>query len=140
MQVITKRLRATRANPPGMASSDGPRRDTYAALLQQFDDLMTAASAVGPVTRPLPLYYAVLQAGKAIAAAWIPGDDWPARGHGLIEDDTGDRQDVLHFRVKPSPVSKSGEQVPSGRWHKSSVPHGLRRVSNSGRCGQLSPN
>lgn len=112
MQVIANRLRATRANPPGMASSEGPRRDTYAAALQQFDDLMTAASVIGPVTRPLPFYYAVLQAGKAIAAAWTPGDGWSARGHGLAEDDTAERQDILHFRVKPSlPNKKWGTGV-----------------------------
>ena len=106
MQVIANRLRATRANPPGMASGEGPRRETYAAALQQFDDLMTAAAVIGPVSRPLPLYYAVLQAGKAIAAAWTPGDGWRAGGHGLAEDDSAGWQDILHFRVKPSPPSK----------------------------------
>lgn len=106
MQVIANRLRATRANPPGMAAGEGPRRDTYAAALQQFDDLMTAAAVIGPVSRPLPLYYAVLQAGKAIAAAWTPGDDWHAGGHGLAEDGSAEWQDILHFRVKPSSPSK----------------------------------
>ena len=84
-----------------MASPEGARRDTYAAALQQFDDLMTAAAVIGPVSRPLPLYCAVLQAGKAIAAAWTPGDDWHAGGHGLTEDDSAKWQDILHFRVKP---------------------------------------
>lgn len=89
-----------------MASGEGPRRDTYAAALQQFDDLMTAATVIGPVSRPLPLYYAVLQAGKAIAAAWTPGDGWPVGGHGLMEDDPVQWQDVLHFRVRPSRPTK----------------------------------
>lgn len=111
MQVIANRLRATRANPPGMAVGEGPRRDTYAAALQQFDDLMTAATMIGPVSRPLPLYYAVLQAGKAIAAAWTPGDGWHAGGHGLAEDDQAEWQDILHFRVKPSRSKKWGTGV-----------------------------
>ena len=110
MQIAT-RLRATRANPPGMASPEGPRRDTYAAALQQFDDLMTAAAVIGPVSRPLPLYYAVLQVGKAIAAAWTPGDDWSVRGHGLAEDDRAEWPDALHFRVKPTISQKSGTGV-----------------------------
>lgn len=76
--------------------------------MQQFDDLMTAATVIGPVSRPLPLYYAVLQAGKAIAAAWTPGDGWRAGGHGLAEDDPAEWQDILHFRVKPSRSKKWG--------------------------------
>jgi hypothetical protein len=109
MQGTERRLRATRANPPGLASAEGPRRETYGAALQQFDDLMAAAGAIGPVSRPLPLYYAVLQAGKAIAAAWTPGDGWSAGGHGLTEDwpakGTSEppawHDDILRFRVVP---------------------------------------
>jgi hypothetical protein len=87
------------------------RRETYGAALQQFDDLMTAAAAIGPVSRPLPLYYAVLQAGKAIAAAWAPGDTWRVEGHGLAEDRQAEWQDdILRFRVKPS-VTKRGPGV-----------------------------
>jgi hypothetical protein len=91
--------------PPGLAGSDQARRATYAAALQQFDDLMEAARVVGPVSRPLPLYYAVHQAGKAIAAAWTAGN-WRVVGHGLAQD-TAERYraawqaDVLQFRVKP---------------------------------------
>jgi hypothetical protein len=98
-----KRLRATRASPPGLASGAHDRRETYGAALQQFDDLINAASAVGPVTRPLPLYYAVHQAGKAIAAAWAEGE-WRATRHGLAQDyEEPDRwqDDILRFRVRP---------------------------------------
>src|SRR5262245_43808405 len=112
MQGTAKRLRATRANPPGRASDDGLRRGTYGAALQQFDDLITAAAAVGPVSRPLPRYYAVLQAGKAIAAAWRPDDTWRARGHGLSEDGQAEWQDdILRFRVKPSVTRRWGPGV-----------------------------
>jgi hypothetical protein len=97
-------LRATRATPPGLASGDADRQAMYGAALQQFDDLLAAARTIGPVSRPLPLYYAVHQAGKAIAAAWVPGEFRP-RGHGLAEDKVhGSNQwqdNVLLFRVKP---------------------------------------
>jgi YaaC-like Protein len=91
--------------PPGLAGSDHARRATYAAALQQFDDLMEASRVVGPVSRPLPLYYAVHQAGKAIAAAWT-ADDWRVGGHGLAQDRAEEYRaaweaDVLRFRVKP---------------------------------------
>src|SRR6266851_6255194 len=76
------RLRATRASPPGLACDDHDRRAIYGAALQQFDDLIAAAGAIGPVSRPLPLYYAVHQAGKAIVAAWVR-DEFRPRIHGL---------------------------------------------------------
>jgi len=103
MQPPDNRLRATRASPPGLASGDPDRRATYGAALQQFDDLVAAAGVIGPVSRPLPLYYAVHQAGKAIAAAWVEGE-WRATGHGLAQDyERPDewQDDILHFRVKP---------------------------------------
>ena len=102
------RLRPTRASPPGLAATDSDRKETYGAALQQFDELLLAASTVSPVSRPLPLYYAVLQAGKAIAAALAPGDlDWSktGHGHGLGEDRDAEaprwQASILAFRVVP---------------------------------------
>jgi hypothetical protein len=110
VQPSGNRLRATRAGPPGLASGDPDRRETYGAALQQFDDLIAAASAIGPVSRPLPLYYAVHQAGKAISAAWAEGE-WHTTSHGLAQDswqEDGDQEtpsgwqgDIRRFRVKP---------------------------------------
>jgi hypothetical protein len=100
------RLRATRASPPGLAATDNDRKETYGAALQQFDELLLAASTVSPISRPLPLYYAVLQAGKAIAAALAPGD-WSkiGHGHGLGEDRTVQasrwQASILTFRFIP---------------------------------------
>jgi hypothetical protein len=100
------RLRATRATPPGLAATDEKRKETYGAALQQFDELLVAASTVSPISRPLPLYYAVLQAGKAIAAALAPGD-WNkiGHGHGLGEDQNAQapswQASILAFRVVP---------------------------------------
>jgi hypothetical protein len=80
---------------PGTTPADLHRipdatKETYGAALQQFDELLLAASTVSPISRPLPLYYAVLQAGKALAAALAPGD-WSkiGHGHGLGEDQEG---------------------------------------------------
>jgi hypothetical protein len=99
------RLRATRASPPNLAGHDDKRRTTYTAALQQFDELMQAAAVTSAVTRPLPLYYAVHQAGKAIAAAWAEGE-WShiGHGHGLGQEKgvaSGWQSDVLQFRVQP---------------------------------------
>lgn len=99
----TAQLRATRSDPPGEAARNAERREVYSAALQQSEDLFDAAEAVSAFTRPLPLYYAVSQAGRAIAAAWLD-EGWRARGHGLAEDtDWSEWHDkgVLAFRVKP---------------------------------------
>lgn len=74
-------IRATRARPPAHASKD-ERRGTYGAALAQFDELMTAAAANSAAARPLPLFYALSQAGRAIAAARA-ADPWRLRMHGL---------------------------------------------------------
>ena len=78
------RLRAMRADPPGLASS-GARHDMFSAALQQFEELVVAATRIGPWSKPLPLYYALNQAGRAIAAAFS-NEPWRVHGHGLRLD------------------------------------------------------
>ena len=60
------RFRATRAAPPGMAAADEKRRALLSAALQQSEDLFEAAHAVGPLARPIPLFYAISQAGALL--------------------------------------------------------------------------
>jgi hypothetical protein len=43
---------------------------------------MGAATSVGYAARPLPLYYAISQASRAIAAAHAD-QPWKLKGHGL---------------------------------------------------------
>jgi hypothetical protein len=90
-------LRASRADPPGRATDDPPRRATYNAALQQFEELLGAARVVGPASRPLPLFYALSQAGRAIVAAY--GDQSVITGHGLAEDREVQPEDLLHRRI-----------------------------------------
>lgn len=52
---IWARLRATRAAPSDRAAVD-PRRSTYAADMEQFEELMKAAEQVRAPARPLPLF------------------------------------------------------------------------------------
>jgi YaaC-like Protein len=79
-------IRATRAAPPGSAVNDGERRAVYGSALAQFDELIEAAATAGPASRPLPLFYALSQAGRAIAAAHAEGI-WQLRTHGLTAPD-----------------------------------------------------
>lgn len=77
------RVRALRADPPGLAGQTDRRR-VFAAALEQFEQLLWAADASPPATAPLPLFYALSQAGRAIAAARHPDSDrWDYRGHGI---------------------------------------------------------
>lgn len=100
------KLRATRADPPSLAK--GERRPTYGAALTQFDELITAAEASGPASRGLPLFYALSQAGRAIAAAFLD-DPWRLRGHGLSAPD-------LAYDVLDVPVEVAGSQNRDGTW------------------------
>jgi hypothetical protein len=78
------KIRAMRAMPPSRAGSDDEPRAVFSSALGQFDELLDAAAAVGPASRPLPLYYALNQAGRAIAAALLQhGRPWQPRLHGL---------------------------------------------------------
>jgi hypothetical protein len=97
------RIRALRACPSGRAHNDEKRRRVFAAALGQFDELLTASAAVGPATRPLPLYYPLNQAGRAIAAAHQQADrPWEPRSHGLTIGDP-DSKFLWDTTITPSP-------------------------------------
>ena len=90
-------IQATRASPPGYAHDDEERRAIYGAALAQFDELISAAAAVGPASRPLPLFYALSQAGRAISAAHATGL-WALGSHGLEAPELD--QPLLEVKVK----------------------------------------
>jgi hypothetical protein len=84
----------SRSQPPGLADDGGRRASLYRAAIQQFEDLITAASSTSPAASPLPLYYALNQAGRAVLAVRETNDDVVfalSEVHGL----TIHRQDVL---------------------------------------------
>jgi hypothetical protein len=91
-------LRGSRARPPHRAGEDPFRSALYGASLEQFEQLLKAADAVGPAARPLPLFYALSQAGRAIVAA--RGEEPEIGGHGLAEDrQVPEPESLLHRRV-----------------------------------------
>lgn len=81
-QATWQEIRALRAAPTGKAAGDSDRRRTFVASLRQAQELAEGASAAGYATKPLPLFYALSQAGRAIAAARL-SDPWQLAGHGL---------------------------------------------------------
>jgi hypothetical protein len=100
---IARNLRATRADPPGLAAEDDYRRALYGASLEQFEQLLKAAENVDAAARPLPLFYALSQAGRAIVAAH--GENPDIDGHGLAEDRDSAPDDILQRRIKRTPKS-----------------------------------
>jgi len=77
----------------------------YSASLQQFEELTQAASTAGHASRALPLFYAVSQAGRAIAAAWAD-EPWTLSSHGL-KHRLG--ESPLRSTIRPDFVTKDGK-------------------------------
>jgi hypothetical protein len=75
-------IRGLRSDPPGLAA-EPERRGVFAAALQQAEEFFDAACETGYATKPVALFYALSQAGRAIAAAWGQEDRWELAGHGL---------------------------------------------------------
>lgn len=74
-------LRALRGDPPGLAGTDPERRAVFAAALEQAEQFLRAASGRAYATKPVLLFYALSQSGRAICAARA-GEPWRIHGHG----------------------------------------------------------
>jgi hypothetical protein len=70
--------------------------------MHQFEELMRAAESVDYAARPLPLFYAISQAGRAITAAHAE-EPWELSGHGLKHTN---EQTPLRSLVRPDPGPK----------------------------------
>jgi hypothetical protein len=77
-------LRALRYDPPGYAKQ-GARRTTFQSALEQCEQFLAAARDAGYATRPVQLFYALSQAGRALVAASprIGNQAWRVSRHGL---------------------------------------------------------
>jgi hypothetical protein len=96
-------IRASRALPPSRVLQGEGRSRVYSAALEQFDQLMTGARAVGTATRPLLLFYALSQAGRAVTAARA-ADRWRLQSHGLSAPQLANPELLdIQIKVKPSP-------------------------------------
>lgn len=108
------RIRALRSRPPGLAARDEERRSVFGAALQQSEELFGAAAAVSEAAKPLPLFYGVSQAGRAIAAAHNRTSGWKITSHGLVVRVEGD--DLRSTVVTPRP-DKNGSDAYSSVAH-----------------------
>lgn len=91
------------------AAGDDERRQVFSAALGQFDELLDAAAAAGPASRPLPLYYALNQATTAIAAALQqPDRAWRPGSHGLNVG-APDPRWLGQTKIRSQPAKRQGE-------------------------------
>lgn len=84
------------------ADVEEARTRVFQAALTQAEELWVAASASGAASRPLPLFYCLSQAGRAMCAAWtdVVGH-WQPKSHGLTSADPAGG-DVASLRVSVS--------------------------------------
>lgn len=117
-------IRETRSARPGAAAHDDDRAAVYGAALQQFEELMSAAASLNYASRPLPLFYAISQAGRAIAAAWAD-DPWRLTAHGLKFTFKGS---PLRSTVRPDPRKDGSDSFSR-----------IAKVVHSGEVGLTAP-
>lgn len=84
------RHRRSHLHETSLLGKSSSRRKTFAAAMQQFEEQMHAAKVVSAFTRPINLYYGLVQAGQAISAAHAPGQ-WSFDKHGLKLLETDER-------------------------------------------------
>jgi hypothetical protein len=99
--VSWRAIRGLRADPPGNAG--GNRQPTFTTALEQAEQLFTAAASTGPAARPLPLFYGVSQAGRALVSARNSSERWTYRGHGISEAASANQNNgtVADFHIEP---------------------------------------
>lgn len=121
MRQIRLHLRSSLASPPGRAGQIGRRQATYVACILQFEQLVDAARSISSHARPLPLYYAAMQASRALVASF--GEAPHTRGYGLAQANRTIPDDVMQFHVttanKPSLFQElcviTHSDLPAGR-------------------------
>ncbi|GAA2524357.1 YaaC family protein [Streptomyces longisporus] len=92
------RYRRTSLIEKTLLKESSARRKSFSAALQQFEEQIEAARIVTSATRPINLYYGLVQAGLAITAAHTPGN-WSFSKHGLKVLDM--QPDLPNITVRP---------------------------------------
>ncbi|WP_438818952.1 YaaC family protein [Streptomyces hilarionis] len=82
---VWRELRGLRTGVAGPVRATAERRAVFVAALEQAQQFTEAAETAGPATRPVQIFYALSQFGRAIAAAsgLLGQDGWRLKGHGI---------------------------------------------------------
>lgn len=101
-ETVWRHLRSLRHQPPRLAVR-GARRDTFTAALQQSEDLFRSAATVDFSSRPILLFYALSQAGRAVAAVASSAttqNQWKLDGHGITVTNLSNEPSLVRLEVK----------------------------------------
>lgn len=117
-------------SPVGRAASDPSRKRTFRAALRQAEELAQAAEVVTYAVKPIQLFYALSQAGRALAAAAAP-HPWTLRSHGLEFRSAG--MNVLTAMVDPG----DGTDGPKGAFQVVTTAAGSAGLAGKAEIGAL---
>lgn len=118
---LWQQLRTLRADPPGLANK-GDRRRTFAAALEQAEQLLRSAERLGPETKPLNLFYGLSQGMRAVAAAKIHDSQaWILRGHGITHERSLNRP-LSTIKVRDSQEDRGSFRAVAGLLDSPSLP------------------
>ncbi|XUL94313.1 YaaC family protein [Streptomyces galilaeus] len=101
---VWRDLRGLRTGVSGPASREAERRALFVAALEQAEQFTEAAVSAGPATRPVQIFYALSQFGRAIAAAssLLGRDEWRLKAHGIRTQDLDASQGLALVEVIPT--------------------------------------
>ncbi|MFJ1634165.1 MULTISPECIES: YaaC family protein [Streptomyces] len=101
---VWRELRGLRSGVAGPAGSDPQRRSVFNASLEQAQQFTEAAANAGPATRPVQIFYALSQFGRAISAAsrLTVGIEWRLKGHGIGTKNLDASKGVAAVGVTPT--------------------------------------
>lgn len=103
-QEVWRELRGLRTGVVGPARETPERRAVFVAALEQAQQFTEAAESAGPATRPVQIFYALSQFGRAIAAAsgLLGQDAWRLKGHGIGTRNIDASQGLALVEVTPT--------------------------------------
>ncbi|MGV9729633.1 YaaC family protein [Streptomyces albogriseolus] len=101
---VWRELRGLRTGVAGPARTTAERRAVFVAALEQAQQFTEAAESAGPATRPVQIFYALSQFGRAIAAAsgLLGQDEWRLKGHGIGTRNLDASQGLASVEVVPT--------------------------------------
>ncbi|MGW3410493.1 YaaC family protein [Streptomyces sp. NPDC000888] len=101
---VWRELRGLRTGVGGPAGVTVDRRAVFVAALEQAQQFTEAAESAGPATRPVQIFYALSQFGRAIAAAsgLLGQDEWRLKSHGIGTRNLDASQGLALVEVTPT--------------------------------------
>ncbi|MEV5881576.1 YaaC family protein [Streptomyces sp. NPDC052020] len=101
---VWRELRGLRTAVGGPVRHDMDRRNVFVSSLEQAQQFTEAAVGAGAATRPVQIFYALSQFGRAIAASsgLLGKGEWRLTGHGIQTRNIDASQGLARVAVTPT--------------------------------------